>query len=219
MVKNLATQLTEILRRTLVLFLLSSFLISCSPTQPTTQTQIITISYSPFTEFQMQEIYTCANGLSIILKVTDQNPKIIFQFGEPDVLLNFAYQIDVEEIIVVVNKQNEMQEASVEEIQNLFSGQTMPVWVYPPASEMQKMLNQFVMNGRSVSSFTNVAVSPKQVVEKIESESNAVGFIPKSLLGENLKEIYSIGIFPILAITEIEPHGAVKSLIGCLQDS
>lgn len=201
----------------LFFFLLSSFLISCSPTQSNPQTQLVTINYSPFTEFQMDEVYACANDLSIILKVTDQTPEINFQFGEPDVLLDFAYQIDEEEMIVVVNKQYEMQNASIEEIQNLFGIQTMQVWVYLSASEMQKVFDQFVMQGRSVSSFANVAVSPKQVVEKIESESNAIGFIPKSLLSENLKEIYSIGVFPVLALTETEPQGAVKSLIGCLQ--
>ena len=201
----------------LAVFISCLFLLSCN-SQPAPQTQIITINYSPFTEFQMNEVYACANDLSIILKVTHQNPEVYFQFGEPDVLLDFAYQIDEEEMIVVVNKQNDMQDVSVEEIQNLFATQTMQVWVYPSASEMQKVLNQFVMNGRGVSSFANVAVSPKQVVEKIESESNAIGFIPKSLITENLKEIYSIGIFPVLALTESEPQGAVKSLIGCLQN-
>lgn len=200
-----------------IFLFLSFFLIACSPSQPTSQTQTITINYSPFTEFQMDEVYACANDLSIILKVTDQKPEISFQLGEPDVLLDFAYQIDEEEMIVVVNRQNEMQKVSVEEIQNLFLGQAMQVWVYPSASEMQKVLNQFVMQGRSVSSFANVAVSPKQVVEKIESESNAIGYIPKSLLNENLKEIYSMGIFPVLALTETEPQGAVKSLLSCLQ--
>lgn len=211
-----ASKTSEAISR-FIIFLLFSFLISCSPKQTNTQTQIVTISYSPYTEFQMDEVYDCANGLSIILKVTDQVPEIRFQLGEPDILLDFAYQIDEEEMIVVVNKQNELQDASVEEIQNLFATQTMQVWLYPSGSEMQNVLNQFVMQSRSVSSFANVTVSPKQVVEKIESENNAIGFIPQSLLNENLKEIYSIGFFPVLALTETEPQGAVKSLIGCLQ--
>lgn len=217
MVKNFATEVTEILRRTFFIFLLSSFLIySCgTPPQQNPQTQIVTISYSPFTEFQMDEVYACANDLSIILKVSE-NPEISFQFGEPDVLLDFAYQIDEEEMIVAVNEQSELQTLSLDEVQNLFVS-AENLWVYPSDSEMQKVLNQFVMQGRSVSSFANVAVSPKQIVEKIESESNAIGFIPKSLLNENLREIYSIGIFPILALTETEPQEAVKSLIGCLQ--
>lgn len=194
-----------------------SLLISCSPPQTNTQTQIVTINHSPFTEFQMDEVYACANDLSVILKVTDQTPQIRFQFGEPDVLLDFAYQIDEEEIIVIVNKQNETQNVSLQEVQNLFSTQAMQVWVYPSESEMQEVLNQFTMQGRSVSSFAQVAVNPSQVVAKIESENQAIGFIPKSLLNENLKEIYSIGFFPVLAITENEPQDAVKNLIGCLQ--
>ena len=200
----------------ILLFLLSSFLIACSPTQPNTQTQIVTINYSPFVEFQMQEIYACANDLSIILKVTDGEPEIRFQFGEPDVLLDFAYQIGEEEIVVVINSQNDLQMLSLNEVQNLFaSGEN--VWVYAEGEEMQRLFDQFAMQGRSVSSSAKVASNPKIMTQTLEENTNAVGFIPKSLLNPNLKEVYSLGIFPVLALTETEPQGAVKSLIGCLQ--
>ncbi len=197
-------------------FLLSTFIFACASPQPTAQNQIVTINYSPFIEFQMDEIYACANDLSIILKISE-NPEIKFQLGEPDVLLDFAYQIGDEEIIVVSNKQSGLQSLSLDEVRNLFaSGEN--VWVYPSDSEMQKVLNQVVMQSRSVSVSVQVAVSPRQTVEKIESQSDAIGFIPKSLITENLTEIYSLGSFPILALTESEPQGAVKNLLGCLQD-
>jgi hypothetical protein len=213
MVKNFAT---EILRRVFFLFLVSSFLISCSTPQPVAQTQIITINYSPFTEFQMNEVYACANDLSIILKITDQEPEIHFRFGEPDVLLGFAYQIGQEEMIVITNSQNDLQRLSLNEVQNLFaSGEN--IWVYSSDSEMQRYFNQVAMQGRSVSLFAKVAPNPKIMIQMLEENQHAVGVIPKSLLNQNLKEIYSIGVFPVLALTETEPQGAVKSLIGCLQ--
>src|SRR5690606_26626079 len=109
-------------------------------------------------------------------------PEISFQLGEPDVLLDFAYQIDEEEIIVVVNKQNEMQKASVEEVQNIFATQTMQVWVYPSASEMQRLFDQFAMEGRSFSSFAKVAPNPNIMLDVLEENPNTIGFIPKSLL-------------------------------------
>ncbi len=196
-------------------FLLSTFIFACSSPQPTAQNQIVTISYSPYTEFQMDEVYACANDLSIILKISE-NPEIKFQLGEPDVLLDFAYQIGDEEIIVVSNKQSQLQSLSLDEVRNLFaSGEN--VWVYSSDSEMQMALNQVVMQGRSVSVSAQIAVSSRQAVEKIESQSDAIGFIPKSLITENLKEIYSIGILPVLALTETEPQGAVQSLLACLQ--
>lgn len=203
-------------RNDIMLFLLSSFLISCSTPQPVVQTQIITINYSPFTEFQMNEVYACANDLSIILKVTDQEPEIRFQFGEPDVLLDFAYQIGEDEIVVVTNSQNDLQVLSLSEVQNLFASREN-VWVYAEGEEMQKMFDQVAMQGRGVSTSAKVASNPKIMIQMLEENPNAVGFIPKSLLNQNLKEIYSVGLFPILAILEAELQGAVKSLLECLQ--
>jgi hypothetical protein len=191
------------------------FLLSCT-SQPTSQTQIVTINYSQFIEFHMNEVYACANDLSIILKVTDQEPEIRFQFGEPDVLLDFVYQIGEEEIIIVTNAQNDLQMLSLTEVQNLFtSGEN--IWVYSSDSEMQRVFDQFAMQGRSVSSFARVAPNPNIMIQMLEENPNALGFIPKSLLNQNLKVVYSVGIFPVLALTETEPQGAVKSLIGCLQ--
>jgi hypothetical protein len=200
----------------ILIFLLSSFLISCSTPQPTSQTQIVTINYSPFIESQMNEVYACANDLSIILKVTNESPEITFRFGEPDILLNFAYQIGEEEIVVVTNSQNDLQMLSLNEMQNLFaSGEN--VWVYAEGEEMQKVFDQVTMQGRGVSSSAKVASNPKIMIQMMEENPNAVGFIPKSLLTQNLKEIYSVGVFPVLALTETEPQRAVKSLIVCLQ--
>lgn len=218
MVKDFATEVTEILRRTFFFFLLSSFLISCSPTRPTSQTQTITINYSPFIEFQMNEIYTCANDLSIILKISEENPELYIQIDEPEILINNAYQIGEEEIVIITNSQNDLQMLSLNEAQNLFaSGEN--IWVYAEGEDMQRLFDQFVMEGRSVSSFAKVASNPKIMLQMLEENPNAIGFIPKSLLNQNLKLVYSVGTFPVLALTETEPQGAVKSLIGCLQDS
>lgn len=209
-------KITKPRRGDIVFLLFFYFLVSCSPTQPTSQTQIITINYSPFIENQMNEVYACANDLSIVLKVTDQEPEIRFQFGEPDVLLDFAYQIGEEEMVVVANSQNDLQRLSLNEVQNLFaSGEN--VWVYAEGEQMQKVFDQFAMQGRSVSPSAKVASNPKIIIQVLEENPNAVGFIPKSLLNQNLKEIYSIGVFPVLALTETEPQGGVKNLIGCLQ--
>lgn len=232
MVKNLAA---EILRRTFLFnrqarqekktwqfgdlkFLVTCILliVSCSAPQQNSQTQIVTINYSPFTEFQMNEVFTCANDLSLILKVTSESPDIAFRFGEPDILLGNAYQIGEEEIVVVTNSQSELGTLSLNQVQNLFaSGEN--VWVYAEGENIQRSFDQFVMSGRSVSASAKVAPNPKIMIQMLEENPNAIGLIPKSLLTQNLKEIYSVGNFPVLAIPEAEPQGAVKSLIGCLQ--
>jgi hypothetical protein len=214
MVKTIA-----ILRRTFSFFLLSSFLFSCATPESDTQTQIITINYSPFVEFQMDEVYACANDLSIVLKVSAENPEIYFQIGEPETLYSFVYQIDEEEIVVAVNRQSNIQNLVLEDVQNLFAGAETQAWVYPSDSDMQNLFDQFVIQGRSVSSFAKIAPSLQVMVEALSSESNSIGYIPKSEMIESLREIYSVGTFPILALTDVEPQEAVKNLLGCLQEN
>ncbi|MBL8050243.1 MAG: hypothetical protein JNM46_03395 [Anaerolineales bacterium] len=166
----------------------------------------------------MNEIYTCANDLSIILKISEENPELYIQIDEPEILINNAYQIGEEEIVIVTKSQSQLQMLSLNEAQNLFaSGEN--IWVYAEGEDMQRLFDQFVMEGRSVSSFAKVALNPKIMLQMLEENPNAIGFTPKSLLNQNLKLVYSVGTFPVLALTETEPQGAVKSLIGCLQDS
>ncbi|NJN80371.1 MAG: hypothetical protein HC797_07825 [Anaerolineales bacterium] len=215
MVKKFATASAKILRRTLFLVLLSSFLFACS-SQPTPQIQIVTINYSPFTELWIDEVYACANDLSLALKISSEDPDIYVQIGEPEILLDHAYQIGEEEIVVVVNRQSEIQNLSLNEIQSIFANGEN-VWVYAEREDMQKVFDQFVMEGRSASSFARIAPNPRVMLEVLKFESNAIGFIPKSFMDESLKEIYSAGSFPVLAITKSEPQWAVKSLLGCLQ--
>lgn len=199
-----------------LIFLLSSFFVSCT-SQPNTPTQTVTINYSPFTEFQVNEVYACANDLAIQLNVTDQSPEITFQFGEPKILSDYAYQVGEEELVVVVNRQSEIQELSQAEVQNFFGTQAMQVWVYAEGENLQQVFDQVAMQGRSVSSFAKVAPNPQILIEVLSADANAIGFIPKSIVNENLKTVYSLGSFPILAVTETEPQGALKNLIGCLQ--
>jgi hypothetical protein len=205
-------------RNDITLLLLSLFLFSCAP-QPIPQTQIITINYSPFTEFQMNEVYACANDLSIVLNVSAENPEIYFRIGESQTLYSFAYQIEEEEIVVAVNRQSEIQDLILDGVQDLFASENSQVWVYPSDGDIQQLFDQFVMQGRSVSAFAKIAPSPQIMAEALSSESNTVGFIPKSEITESLREVYSVGTFPVLALTDFEPQGAVKNLLGCLQEN
>lgn len=216
MVKRIVIKNTAILKRTFYLFFLSSFLISCSPTQPTLLTQVININYSPSTENWMDEVYACANDLSIILKVSPQENDIRFQFGEPNVLVGRAYQIAEEELIVATSSQSKLHLLSLDEVGDLFaSGEN--VWVYAEEEEMQEVFEQFAMKSRSLSPFARIAPNPTVMLQKLEENPDAVGVIPKSLLHQNLKEIYSVGVFPVLAIVKTEPQGSMKQLLACLQ--
>lgn len=168
----------------------------------------------------MSELFACANEKNILVEVTAENPDIFLRIGG---LGNFgfpAFQIDEEEILVVVNRESSIQNLTLEEAQALFAGQedeSVQVWVYASGLDLQMVFDQFVMKSRSVTSFARLVSNPQEMSDVLGSESDAIGFLPKRWVTGNIREVYSVGIFPILAITQNEPLGAVSQLIGCLQ--
>ena len=202
-------------------FLLSSFfLTSCaSPTEPATQ-QIISAYSTSSAGPWMNELFACANKLSITVNVTAEEPEIYLRIGESGNLLSPAYQIDEEEILVVVQRESPLKNLSLEEVQALFEGrgdESLQVWVYPSELDLFGVFEQAVMQGRGVTSLAKVAVDPQQMSDVLNSQSNAVGILPRHWMAGNVREVYSAGLVPVLAITRAEPQGAVRSLISCLQ--
>jgi hypothetical protein len=168
----------------------------------------------------MNDLFTCANDLSFTVKVSAEEPDIYLRIGEPDELLSPAYQIDEEELLIVTHRESPVQNLSLEEAQALFSGSGDPsvqVWVYPSELDLQGVFDQFVMQGRGVTSSARAAVDPQQMSDVLNAESDAVGILPRHWKAGNVRDVYSVGKFPVLALTRKEPQGAVASLISCLQ--
>ncbi len=122
--------------------------------------------------------------------------------------------------MIVTHRQSPVQNLTLEEAQNLFAGLGDPsvqVWVYASEEDVFEVFDQFVMRGRSVSSSAALAVSPQQMSDVLNAESNTVGILPRHWKAGDVREVYSVAKIPVLAITQSEPQGAVNQLIGCLQ--
>jgi hypothetical protein len=207
----------------IILFFLSFFiLLSCVPvTQAPLQTQVVPVYATSAAQPWLTELYACAANLSIVLNVNAEAPEISLRVGEPDVLVFPAYQIDEEEILIVTHRESPVQNLSLEEARELFAkgNPSAQVWVYSSDADLQRVFDQLVMEGRSVTSFASVAVSPQIMSDVLNSESNAVGFLPRHWKMGNVREVFSAGRVPVLAITKPEPQGAVIELISCLQNN
>ncbi len=207
---------------TLVLFLLSSFLLfSCSTKTPQASLQPVTV-YSTFAaEPWLTDLYACADPVASLIRVDDpSSADIALQIGEPDFLSSFAYQIGEEEILIAVNRQSSIQNLTIDEARALFMGLGDPsvqVWVYASDADVQKMFDPFVMEGRSVSSSALVAVSPAKMSDALANDLNAVGILPRHALADGLREVFPVATVPVLALTKSEPQGVVNELLACLQ--
>lgn len=209
-------------RNDITLFLLSSFFIaSCSTGTPQATPQVVSV-YSTFAvELWLTELYACADSSAVIVRVEDANSAdIVLQIGEPEFLATPAYQIDEEEVLIVAHRQSPIQNLNLPGAQALFMGLGDPsvqVWVYASEEDIQKVFNQFVMEGRIVSSSGLVAANPQQMSDVLVNEASAVGILPRHWMVDDVREVFSAGVVPVLVITQNEPQGVIKELIACLQ--
>jgi hypothetical protein len=205
----------------LSLFLLSSmFLLSCAPeTQISSQPPIVAVYATSATQPWLTELYVCADEQSIVLNVTPNNPQVYLQLGESEDLVSPSYQIDEEEILIVTHGESPIQNLTLTEAQALFAGggdSSMQVWVYASGEDLQVSFDQLVMNERSVSSSARVAANPQEMSDILNAEKNTVGILPRHWKSGDMREVYSAGAVPVLAIQTGEKTETIHSLLTCL---
>ena len=207
------------MKKLFIFFLLLSFISSCTPVTQTPQAETVSVYATSAAQPWLTELYTCADNSSVILNLAADDPDIFLRVGEPEIIISPVYQIDEEEILIVTNRESPIQNLTLSEVQELFAqgNDSAKVWVYASDANVQIAFDQLVMKGRSVTSFAGLATSPQQMSDLINVEKDAVGILPKHWMTGNVREIFSAGTVPVLAITKEEPQGAVKELISCLQ--
>ena len=204
------------------LILLSLLISACATSTPQPTPEVVSVYSSSFTQPWLTDVYACAAESSAVVRLSDSvtDAQVVLRIGEPEFLSSFAYQIDAEEILIVTHRQSPIQNLTREEAQALFMGLGDPsvqVWVYASEAEGQRVFDQLVMNGRGVAASAKVAVTPQQMSDTLVSESNSVGVLPRHWKVGDVREVYSVGMVPVLALTQAEPQGVVKNLLACLQ--
>lgn len=207
------------MKKLFILFLLSSFISSCTPVIQTPQAEIVSVYATSAAQPWLIELYTCADNSSVILNLAADDPDIFLRVGEPEIIISPVYQIDEEEILIVTNRESPIQNLTLAEAQELFAqgNDSAKVWVYSSDADVQIVFDQLVMKGRSVTSFAGLATSPQQMSNLINAEKDSVGILPKHWMTGNVRDVFSAGTVLVLAITKEEPQGVVKELIACLQ--
>jgi hypothetical protein len=203
-----------------LLILISFWIVSCSMSTPPATPVIITVYSTSAAEPWLSTLYECAKASPILSRIDDPtSAQIVLRVGEPKVL-SFAYQIDTEEVLIVTNHQSPVNNLTGEEARALFAGLADPsvqVWVYAAGEDVQEVFDQFVMEGRAVTSSAYIAVNPQQMSDTLVKEPNTVGILPKHWKAGDSRSVYTVSNVPVLAITPREPQGVIKNLIACLQ--
>jgi hypothetical protein len=89
--------------------------------------------------------------------------------------------------------------------------------VYDSGEDVQEVFDQSVMQASSVSPSARLAVNPQQMSDTLVNEANTLGILPRHWKAGDVREVFSVGTVPVLAITNAEPVGVLEELIACLQ--
>jgi hypothetical protein len=208
------------MKKLFILFVLASlFVPSCVPATQTPQTEIITVFATPAAQPWLTELYVCAAESSVVLNITAEDPDIYLRVGEPENIISPIFQIDQEEILIVTNRESPIQNLTLAEAQDLFAqgNASARVWVYSSDTDVQDVFDQLVMKGRRITSLADVATSPQHMSDLLNAEKASVGILPRHWLAGSVRNVFSAGIAPVLAVTLEEPQGVLKYLISCLQ--
>jgi hypothetical protein len=204
-------------------FIFVVFLAGCAPTPAPASTpapQIVSVYTNPATEPWLEEVYTCAEKVSVLVSFSASSAvDIRLRLGEPANLTTPAYQIGVEDILVVTHRESPIQNLTVDEARALFShGQEgVEIWVYASGEDVQEIFEGEIMRGARIHSFARLAASPQQMSDALNAESNAVGILPRRWKAGTVREVFTLAAIPVLAITPKQPTGAIKALLACLQ--
>ncbi|MBV6396365.1 MAG: hypothetical protein HFACDABA_01963 [Anaerolineales bacterium] len=196
------------------------FVLTACASPANTDVQIVDVYATPAAGAWLAELYACADSASVVLNFTPDSPEILLRVGEPRGLSTPAFQIDSEEILVVVHRASPIQNMSLQQTQTLFGGQGDPslqIRIYAPGDDIQAIFEHSVMQSRNIVSSARVAVDPQHMSDLLNAEINAVGILPRHWKAGDTREVFSAGMFPVLAITQTEPQGVMQQLIACLQ--
>lgn len=205
-----------------LLFAIVLLLVACTPAvNPTPTPQVITVYASPITQPWLLDAYQCAQKYQLILSnVNDPaQAEFVIRMGEPDTLTALAYQIGREDILIMAHSASPLQNLTLEQTRALFSSPAAQaqVWLFPAAEDIQQVFAREVMQSAAITSRARLALSPQQMSDVLKTDKNAIGFLPRHWKTETMREIFNLADVPVLVLTESEPQGALKELLGCLQ--
>ena len=213
------------------LFFLLLFLIGCSPAAPASTPELLNVYVTSGAYPQLDELYQCASP-SLAVRLSDPAAAdLTVRIGEPQNLSTPAFQISIEDILVVVHPQVGIGSLTIEQAHALFLGQVsnwkelggndlpVEVWTFAPDEDVEEIFTRAVMNGQPVTSGARLAVSAQAMSDEVGTQPGAVGLLPRRWKAGNTRQALVAASAPVLAITSSEPIGAVRELLGCLQSN
>ena len=231
-----------------ILIALTALLLSACGVPPTAVTPPspapLWVSYSPYLAGIQEALHACAVETPQLALFFEQIPGAQQDFEDPDLVIwwgevppqtKFAYPLNEDELVLIVNPGNPKQELSPTELVSLFTGrieswteigihdQPVKVWIFPEDNLLSESFQDGILAGQRITRLASLAPSSQAMLESVAGDPGAIGFLPRSWLTAGVKAIeiepaQQVSVRkPLLALTQAEPHGDLEALIACLQ--
>ena len=224
------------MKRTFAFLILACFLLpSCNSDTPTATAGPITVQYTAAAAPWLAGLYDCAGANMVTAEqraadfLDPQSVNVAIRIGQPANLTSPAYQISSEDILVILNPQNPINALTSEQVRGLFTGQVLnwqevngsnapvQVWVFSSGEDVWQIFEQTALGGSPATSTARLAAGPDEMAQAIARDVNAVGILTRHWKAGNVSAVYTVATVPVLALTPVEPQGAVQELLACLQ--
>ena len=220
------------------LFLLIIILTACTPFEfaiPAPTAQALTVKLSPDLRWIQNSLNACASTYSEgALFIQSDNldslksTEIFISLGLPPGLENlYAILLDHEEIILIMQKQIDINSIDLESIRNSYLSLDthFQAWTYPSNNQSRQIFDNAILNNNALSPHVMLAPQPSAMLEAIMNSPRAIGYIPMSWKTDAVQivplgtELEDSLLQPVLALSNGEPTGASKLLLTCLQQA
>lgn len=156
--------------------------------------------------------------------------------GDGNVLLRMTAEIPADgytielakdNLVVVVNLDNPITAIEIDQLRDIYAGtdkDTLHPWIYPQGDDIQQLADKTVLSKVIVDPRVQIAPNPAALLEALEKDPAAIGYVPKRWLSDGVKPIELTGFssddltVPILAVNKIAPTGALREWLLCVQD-
>lgn len=240
----------------LILFALILLLTACGTpvaSTPAPTPQALNVIYPPALQPWADRLAVCASDNAMIALYFKPSAAQEHDILSNDIVLEWGqsaqtradsdlFQVGVEQLVVVVNKDNPLTQLSSDELSSIFSGQMTKwdnstskpvyVWVFPEGEPTRTLFDQAVLPTRSAAPQAMLAPDSAAMLNAISSDVNSIGYLPASFvkaadssLASKVKIIQLDPTLekqldqPIIAITKSDPRGYQRQLLVCLQKS
>ena len=169
-------------KATHVLFVFALILLSACGVQTSQATpQLVKVYVTSAASSRLTDLYNCSTPSTAILLSDPQAADITIRLGQPDSLSSPAFQIGIDDVVVIVQSQNNIDNLTADQVHSIFLGQVtnwkdvggsdMPiqVWTYAQGEDIQQIFEQNVMNNQPVTSLARLAVSAQKCPTRLQT--------------------------------------------------